>query len=48
MKTNVQDFDVPLLKGSIIRSQFLTCKLRLLTAKTYSNFLAIDPFLLDL
>ena len=48
MKTNIQDFNVPLQNVSNIRSKFLLHTLRLLTTKTYPNFVRIDQFLCDL
>ena len=50
MKTNILDFDAFPQKVSIVRPQFLAYKLKcvLRTAKTYPNFLRMDPFLRDL
>ena len=48
MRTTFQDFGVALKRVSNIRAQILVHKLRILTAKTYSNFMRIDQFLLYL
>ena len=43
----IQDFDEILQKLSDIWSQFLIYGLRLFPAKTYTNFVTMDHFLLD-
>ena len=42
MKINIQDFDATLEKVLDIWSQFLVYRLRLLTTKTYLNFVMFD------
>ena len=48
MEINIPDFHECLRKLSNIWSQSLVSKLRLLTAKTFPNFVRIDQFLRDL